>query len=319
MERLADVYGGGPAETEESPSRPSLETCAFDLFAVAAVAVVLVLVMETPASYREQFVLSYGDPTLHALYTTHFVHSSAAHLGGNLSAYLVVVPLTYLVSLEAGRHREFRRGFLAVLLVLPPLVSLVSLFGLDLAVEALLAFDPDVQTSRGFSSLVGAFAGLLLVATADLLRTVTDDDASRGVTDRDTAALWPVVGVLFCYGLTVAFLDIFRYTRGPLAVALVVLPMLYAVWLLRTVERAYGLRDAIRSGEVVRGQPVAVGVLVTAVLVSGWAVANLLAFPPFVGGTNTLSHFVGLSLGICWGYLQLGRGRATIPLLDSTA
>ncbi|WP_327053899.1 hypothetical protein [Halomicrococcus gelatinilyticus] len=299
MERLEDVYGHEPGETDDSRFALSPEAYAVDLLAVAAVAVVLVLVMETRAPFRTSLVLDYADPALHALYTTHFVHGSTAHLRGNLTAYLVVVPLTYLVSLEAGRHREFRRGFLAVLFVVPPLVSLVSLFGLDLAVEALLDFDPDVQTSRGFSSLVGAFAGVLLVATADLLRTATDRDGP----------LWPVVGVLFCYGLAVAFLDVFRYTAGPLAVVLVALPLLYAVWLLRTVERVYRLRETVLSADAVRRRPVALGLLVTSAVVSGWAVAKLLAFPPFAGGTNTLAHLTGLLLGVCCSALQLGELR----------
>jgi len=292
MERLEDVYGHETGETDDSRFHLSPETYAFDLFAIAAVAVVLLLVGTVRAPVRTALVLDYADPALHALYTTHFVHSSPGHLRGNLTAYLVLVPLTYLVSLEADRHSEFRRSFLAVLLVLPPLVSLVSLFGLDLAVEALLAFDPDVQTSRGFSSLVGAFAGVLLVATADLLRSVSDRDGP----------LWPVVGLLFCYGLAVAFLDVFRYTTGPLAVVLVSLPLLYAVWLLRTVERVYRLRETVLSADAVRDRPTAAALLVVAVVVSGWSVAQLLAFPPFAGGTNTLAHLTGLLLGVVTGY-----------------
>ncbi|WP_231183529.1 hypothetical protein [Haladaptatus sp. DYF46] len=165
MVSLTDTYDREQPTSRANPSLPSPTGFAFDLFAFAAVAIILALVMQTSASFQDQLVLHYGEPTLHALYTTHFVHNSMAHLRGNLTAYGVIVPLTYLLCLRADRHKEFRVGFLAVLFVLPPIISVVSLVGLDVAVEFIIGVRPHVQSSRGFSALDGAFVGLLMVAS----------------------------------------------------------------------------------------------------------------------------------------------------------
>ncbi len=122
-----------------------------------------------------------------------FGHNSMAHLRGNLIAYGVIVPLTYLLCLRTDRHKEFRVGFLAVLFVLPSIISVVSLVGPDFAVHSLLGVDPHVQSSRGFSTLDSAFIGMLIIA--DSLRSVSCWESS----------LWPSIGVLFCIGVASAF------------------------------------------------------------------------------------------------------------------
>ncbi|MFC4451198.1 hypothetical protein [Halorussus aquaticus] len=288
MERLADAYSTDKAERRVAFSPHSLDGYAVDLFAIAAVAVVLVLVMQTRPSFQNQLVLFYDDPTLHAFYTTHFVHSSPAHLQSNAAMYLVVVPLTYLISLQSNRHREFRLGFLAVLFIMPPVISLASYLGLDLVIETIFGFDPNVRSSRGFSALVGAFVGMLTVSVADLFRNLAPREGSY----------WPVIGVMFWYGVATAFFSVFQYLVSPWTVLLVLLPTGYTVWLVRKVGVEYGLSEGLQEDGWLRGQPVTVGLLVVGFMAAVWGTRGLLAFPWFAGGTNTLSHFVGLLTGL---------------------
>ncbi len=288
MERLADAYTPEKTEQRGVISRFSLKGYTFDLFVIATVAVLLFLVTKTRPAFQNQLVLFYDDPSLHAFYTTHFVHNSPAHLHNNLTSYLVVVPLTYLISLRAGRYCEFRLGFLAVLFVLPPILSLVSYLGLDLVIQTIFGFNPDVQSSRGFSALAGAFVGMLTVAVADLFRQLADQEAS----------LWPVIGLMVTYGAAVAFWGVFEYLVSPLTVLLVLLPIAYAVWLVRKIEMQYEVVDGIRAGGCLRGKPLTLGLLVVGFFVAVWGTQGLLAFPWFEGGTNTLSHLIGVTGGI---------------------
>ncbi|WP_158059619.1 hypothetical protein [Halorussus halophilus] len=296
MDPLADTYSKSQTESRELPSLPEWEPYAIDIFAITAVAVVLLLVSKTPASFQNQLVQRYNDPSLHALYTTHFVHQSAEHLRGNLVSYLVTVPLTYVICLRAGRHREFRQAFLGVLFVLPPLISVVSLFGFDIVVEVLLGVDPNVKTSRGFSALDGAFVGVLLVAVADLLRTANSCEGSVS----------SVVGALFCIGLGGGFWNVFEYTTSVYAIVLVLLPVGYGVWLVRSVDETYRIGAGLQSGGWLRGEYLVGGLLLAGSFAAAWGVQGLLAFPWFTGGTNTLTHFVGLVAGVGMGVVCFG-------------
>jgi len=159
--------------------------------------------------------------------------------------------------------------------------------GLDHAVQALLDFDPDVRSSRGFSALVGAFVGMLLVAVADLLRKLKGHNGS----------VLSVVAVLFSTGVAAAFWNVLTYTTAPMAIALVLVPVVYAAWMLQYVETAYSFREGVQAGGWLRGRPVAVSLLWIGTVMGVWGVQSLLVFPPFEGGTNTLSHFVGIILG----------------------
>ncbi|KZN25585.1 hypothetical protein A4G99_03705 [Haladaptatus sp. R4] len=88
-----------------------------------------------------------------------------------------------------------------------------------------------------------------------------------------------------------------QYTTTPLAFVLILVPVCYASWLLRNVEATYELRGSLRVGGWHHGQSFTVGLLVLGAVVSVWYVLVLLAYPPFVGGRNTLSHFVGVTVG----------------------
>lgn len=121
---------------------------------------------------------------------------------------------------------------------MPPIISLVSYLGLDLVIQTIFGFDPNVQSSRGFSALDGAFVGMLTVAVADHLR----DFAPR------EAPLRPMIGLLFWYGVAPALYGVFEYLVTPLTVPLVLLPTGYAVWLIRKVELQYDILEGIQEG-----------------------------------------------------------------------
>lgn len=162
MERLADAYASTTDERDGLASFRSPDGYAFDLLGIATVAVILVLAIQTRPSFQKHLVLHYDKPSLHAFYTTHFVHSSASHLWNNLTSYLVVVPLTYLISLRADRHCEFRPGFLAILFVLPPILSLVNFLGLDLVIQTTTILGTIVDPAWALLEMyvfLGVFAG----------------------------------------------------------------------------------------------------------------------------------------------------------------
>lgn len=84
---------------------------------------------------------------------------------------------------------------------------------------------------------------------------------------------------------------------AKLDAVLVVLPVVAAAWWLRRVEATYGLGDGLRAGGWLRGRPVAICLLWLGSVMAVWGIQSQLAFPPFEGETNTVSHFVGLVAG----------------------
>lgn len=131
-----------------------------DVLALLAVPGVLLGVFALPDAVTQGLVLSHADPTPATTLTAHYVHDSADHLLGNLSVYALVVPVAYLLCCLAGRRREFLVAFVAYLLVLPPVLSVLDLLLLDSGVVL------------GFSGVVMAFVGFLPLALVWYARTV---------------------------------------------------------------------------------------------------------------------------------------------------
>jgi hypothetical protein len=201
-----------------------------------------------PGTVQARLAFDHEAFNLSGLYTSAFVHSSDAHLFGNVLGYLLTASYTYWLCLEAHVRRWFRRTFVALPLVLPPLVTLTSYavyryrFGAFPAVE------------RGFSGVVAGFGGFLLVALAVYLEDRFGDGLGyrAGVAvfllllveiDVIYAGVEPLVAGLALLGVVVLFGDYARqhgpvvglgrgrwnWVRSLLLVGLVLLVLSYVV------------------------------------------------------------------------------------------
>ena len=257
---------------------------AVDLAMLLAVALLLVAVhVLVPASIRAGLALSYAAPDpLHAL-TAAYVHGSDAHLAGNLGGYVAGAGLALALAHLAGERRWFRLSFLVYLTVVPIAVGFTGAAVIGRAVE-----------SRGFSAVVAAFVGFVLVATGVVLRRTFGLD--RWLAWDVVAAMSIVVAVEILWA---ADLPVPTVGLGLLAVGLA----LTAVPLVRAGLAAG--RPATRAAwtRLAGGAAVVVGLLA----VVSWFVVGL--FPADLAGpdgvTNILAHYLGLVYGAvvaAWGY-----------------
>ncbi|MFC6756383.1 hypothetical protein ACFQER_06345 [Halomicroarcula sp. GCM10025894] len=148
-----DGVGDGESTGSGFESLRTASTAA-DLLVLCAVPAVLLAVATLPVSVRQSLVFEYADPTLRTAVASSFVHIGPQHLAVNLVGYLLVVPVTYLLSTANGERWQFRVAFAALLLVCPPVLSY-----LNLAI---------VRTggSAGFSGVLLALYGYLPLALA---------------------------------------------------------------------------------------------------------------------------------------------------------
>ena len=92
------------------------------------------------------------------LLTASYVHADAGHLVRNVLGYLLAATYAWALCVGAGRRRWFRRTLGVFLVVLPVLVCLASYAAFALG-------HPSVRlSSKGFSGMVGGFAGFVLIA-----------------------------------------------------------------------------------------------------------------------------------------------------------
>ena len=135
------------------------EEVARDAAAVLGVVAVLLAVHYLlPESVTEAFVFRHARPVPYSLLTAAYVHASDAHLFGNLTGYLTGCLMAYVLCLQTGRRRWFRRTFAALVIVLPVLVNFTNY------VAFALAFPRLVPVSRGFSGVTAGFGGFVFVA-----------------------------------------------------------------------------------------------------------------------------------------------------------
>jgi len=241
-----------------------------DLLVIASVPAILASVFALPRSTRLDYALRYAEPSLPTAYTMHFVHLGTAHLLSNVVAYLLLVPLVYLLAVLAGRRQWFYAGFVTYLVAFP-----FALSGLNLIF-------PRARIGFGFSGLNMAFLGLLPVVLSAYL-----DDAFGGV-DLDDAPLLFFVGAALVGALTTPYTP-----AGPVvAVGAVAASTPY----LRrfTVERS--VRRAVRRADPGVGYAeLSVGALVV------FVVLLIAAFPRDPAGEgsvlNVYLHLLGFAMG----------------------
>ncbi|OYR85801.1 hypothetical protein DJ84_01645, partial [Halorubrum ezzemoulense] len=94
-----------------------------DIILLLFPAAVLLVIGLFPSEIRRQLAFSYADPSVLAAFTSNFTHANSVHLLRNLTAYLVVVPTAYLLSVLADRRQLFYTVFVVVFVTFPFVLS----------------------------------------------------------------------------------------------------------------------------------------------------------------------------------------------------
>lgn len=256
--------------TFETALRSSVR--AFDVAVVAAVPLALVAIYGLPEATREALVLNYQSPTVLAMYTSHFVHFSGAHLLTNLLAYLLAVVPAYGYCVLADRRLDFVVTFGVVMLGFPFVLSALNV----VFVRPSVGF--------GFSGVAMAFLGFVPVALA-----MFAGERLAPAVSIDHAPLLFFAGVE-----TIAVLAVPESVVGAIAVAVAALGVaVYSVALWEAVG-ADGFRVA--AGRVGDAEFAAAGV----VLVLAFP---FVAFPTRIAENGVVLNVYTHLLGYCFGFI----------------
>lgn len=144
-----------------------------DLSLLALAPLVLLVVFSLSLDVREEYVFDITEPALVTAYTSHYVHLGQSHLVGNLLLYLVVAPVTYVLSVVSGRRQLFRDALVTFLVAFP------------FALSALQLVFPRERILFGFSGINAAFFGLLCF----VLVSYVSVNISPRIEERDAPAL----------------------------------------------------------------------------------------------------------------------------------
>ncbi len=250
-----------------------------DVLLVAGIVAVLTTVtVLVPPSLQDQLALRPADPQWYTLLTAAYTHVSFDHLQGNLMGYLLAVSYVYWLCLYLERRQWFWQTTLGLLVITPFVVNSanVLLYGTHL---------PEIDgVARGFSGVVAAFVGFLLVSFTAAIR------------EAHTTQLAQVVGV----GLTLLLLllidTVYARTVRPIVAGLVIFgiciqaaPVLYhRDWetLVQTRSREQLLFQIAGSGLIV---------VVLAILTLQMFPAEVVVDNSFV---NIFAHGIGFTVGI---------------------
>lgn len=259
------------------PDRDELRGAFADAAAILAVAGLLVAIHAVvPPGLRDGLALRYSDPDpVHAV-TAAYVHLTDVHLRGNVVGFIAAGGIAALLAGAAGQRRWFRFAFLWNLTVLPMAVGMTAATLVDAAV-----------VSRGFSTVVAGFVGVVLVSPAVVLRRAFGHDPWVGW--NAVAALTVVVGA--------EILWVVNDGMAPNVAALLAvgLALTLAPFVARAVDRSNWPGDRAARLDLARAL---VTTLVVLAAVSAFVVG---LFPAEIVGddgvTNILAHYLGLAYG----------------------
>lgn len=147
-------------ETPPITARDILKT----LVLLAIPAVLASIYYGTSLSFQQFLALDHTTPRLLNFWTNALVHDHRpgdGHLIGNITVYLLLVFPCWILHISRGMERRFWTGLAIILTVGPFIVSASSY----IAFFELLGLE--LQNDRGFSGVVSALAGFLLVSVLD--------------------------------------------------------------------------------------------------------------------------------------------------------
>lgn len=129
----------------------------------------------TPISFQHHLVLDHTDPVSHAFWTNSLIHKHKpgdGHLIGNIVGYTILVLPCWALYIHRNQRRRFWTGFL-ILLTLGPLVASISSY---LAFQEVLSLQ--IQNDRGFSGVVGAVDGFLVMTILQTFAKEQEDNVA---------------------------------------------------------------------------------------------------------------------------------------------
>lgn len=269
-----------PTETPTALDRVDRRGSVWDVLMLSSVPVVLLAVFALPVATRESLVLNYGDPTLLAAYTNHFVHLGLVHLTVNVVGYVVVVATGYLLATAAGQRQQYLLIWVVVLAVFPFAIS-----GFNLLF-------PRSSVGFGFSGLVMAFLGYLPIGFSGFLGAHFDLPVGGDHSHWLFFQTLGLIAVLALPGLWGIAVGAFAILAG----------VLFMVTTVREIQRAtvQESRDVLLEAGTAE-----LLVLVVILLVSFPFIAFPEATPARSGRINVYSHAVGFCLGYLVPYVTL--------------
>lgn len=270
-ERTEDVRGHERPAVEAILQRAKV----VDFLLLASVPAVLVGVFSLPESHVDPWRLAILEPTVPAVFLSHFVHGSPSHLLSNVAGYALLAPLTYALCVSAGRRREFLVSFATFLVAFP-----VALSALNVALVR-----PSV--GYGFSGIVMAFLGLLTLSVGWHVEARFDAPLDAAYAP---LGFFLVAGVIAANATPPSSL---RLAALGLAAVAVVAYLNSAAGEVGGLSRFVTPEDVSAPGRV----ELAVAGLLTAL------VFPLAAFPPDPAGPDTVLNIYEHALGYCLGFV----------------
>ncbi|WP_458205497.1 hypothetical protein [Haladaptatus sp. NG-SE-30] len=272
-------------------NRYGRKTLVFDVALLSLVPTILVLIHYlTSQPLQNSLALNHRNVEWYTLWTHVYVHQplpNDGHLVGNVRSYLLVASLGWLLSVVRSRRRQFWGATCFFLLVAPPLIAGFSYLVLDIVIGVAPRFD------RGFSGIVGAFGGYLLLTVLGYVEANFET--------RDTYYLAGLFLILVAGG--------FGATRtGTLGVVFILSAVLLTLGFLLGVYNG-AISDGTEIFDWGRNEP-ATGLLVCAGLFAS-ALTIVGSFPAETvrngGFVNIFAHAAGIFVGFVGASLPVER------------
>lgn len=259
-----------------------------DVAAFVAVPVLLVGLYVTAGVNAPAYAFDPAQPTVLTAFLAHFAHASIPHLVANLVAYLGAVGVGYPLALFCGCRRLYMLLVLVVLLLLPVVLSAVSLL-----------FLPSTPVA-GFSGLALGLIGTIPPVLFRFLRSRVHQVFSVA----DALGLF-LVGVAVMTWQTAASIPAGR----PLAVAILGVGVVSLAPVGRRLnDRADGLEALAGDHLYLVLAAVSMVVLVTAMTVPSGATVD-------ASRTTTILHLLGYCSGFTGALVTMGWLRLRRPPL----
>lgn len=126
-----------------------------------------------PVPIQQTLVLDHTDPVLYTFWTNSLIHShqsGSSHLINNIVWYSIIIFPCWSLYCFLDERRKFWSGFF-ILIIFAPLVASLSSY---VAFEMIMDFG--IRTDRGFSGVVGAAGGFLLMS---IIRTFVQEQGEK--------------------------------------------------------------------------------------------------------------------------------------------
>ena len=156
LSRTIGEFSSGMENTDQQiKQRPRI-----DITLLASIPIILAaLHFLLPATVYTDLWFYYSDPSILSAWTAAYTHGSNQHLLSNIGAYVLTVSVAYYLLTVVVKARSVFWGTIAALLLVTPLLTTAVDYGLLYKYYEVFPSDAD---SKGFSGIVGGFAGMTL-------------------------------------------------------------------------------------------------------------------------------------------------------------